>query len=85
MMNFPQFRILQGADVLYAIHSPNLFSEWKRMGKYYSCNDIEAKQYPEMLRIQDMLQCAEGFESISKIEFEEKSNRWKQELLKVEF
>ena len=85
MMNFPQFRMLSKADVLYAIHSPTRFTEWKRMGNYYACYEIVANQYPEMLRIQDMLACGDGFLSMDEIDFVTRCRQWETELKRTEF
>ncbi len=85
MMNFPQFRILSGADVFYAIQSPTRFTEWKRMGSYYTCYDIDAKQYPEMLRIQDMLECRDGFLYMDENDFTNRCRQWESELKRAEF
>jgi hypothetical protein len=85
MPNFPQFRKLQNTDVVYAISSPTRFTEWKCMGKFYSVNEIEATQYPEMLRIKDMLDCINGFEKIDQYTFEALCNQWGNELTRVDF
>ena len=85
MSNFPQFRKLQNADVVYAIASPTRFTELKCMGKFYSVNEFEAKQYPEMLRIRDMLECAAGFSKIEECEFDALCKQYTSKRTRVEF
>jgi hypothetical protein len=85
MPNFPQFRKLQNTDVVYAISSPTRFTEWKCMGKFYSVHELEATQYPEMLRINDMLECIDSFEKIEESDFEALCKKWESELTRVDF
>jgi hypothetical protein len=85
MSNFPKFRKLLNADVVYAISSPTRFTEWKCMGKFYSVNEFEALQYPEMLRIKDMLDCIDGFENIDQSDFKALCKQWESELTRVAF
>lgn len=85
MPNFPQYRKLQNTDVVYAISSPTRFTEWKCMGKFYSVNEFEATQYPEMLRVKDMLECVDGVEKIEQSDFEALCKNWGSELTRVAF
>ena len=43
----------------YKITATDSFTEISRIGEKYIVENIEAKQYPEKLRIQDMLNCYE--------------------------
>ena len=55
------------------------------MGKFYSVNEFEALQYPEMLRIKDMLDCIDDFEKIDQSDFEALCKQWESELTRVAF
>ncbi|TNE54414.1 MAG: hypothetical protein EP338_07435 [Bacteroidetes bacterium] len=59
-VQYPAFRKLANGKVLYKINSKDHFEELQPMGKRYLHFSMQAKQYPELLRIQDMLQCLEG-------------------------
>jgi len=59
-MNFPQYRKYKNIETYFKIISENEFEELSLLGKKFVKRTIEAKQYPEMLRIQDMLNCTEG-------------------------
>lgn len=58
---FPQYRKLVNDKSFYRIEDERHFTEKQRIGKQVFTLVVEAKQYPEIIRIQDMLQCAEGF------------------------
>ena len=68
--SFPQFRKLTNDQSFYRIDDERHFTEKQRIGSQVFILNIEAKQYPEILRIQDMLQCAEGFSEIDKVTFD---------------
>ena len=55
-MTFPQYRKLEGFGRYYKITDDRSFEEVSVMNAAVNRTVIEAKQYPEMLRIQDMLQ-----------------------------
>jgi hypothetical protein len=72
MIEFPVYRKLSDNKTFYKIHSPKNFLEIKLMGKFYFRNEIEAKQFPEMLLINDMIKLeVGGWIAIDEIEFEE--------------
>jgi hypothetical protein len=60
-VDFPQYRKLANEKSHYEIRNDRHFIEKQLIGKQVFTIEIEAKQYPEILRIQDMLNCAEGF------------------------
>jgi hypothetical protein len=69
-LDFPQYRKLANEKSHYEIRNDRHFIEKQLIGKQVFTIEIEAKQYPEILRIQDMLNCAEGFLLSSKEVFE---------------
>jgi hypothetical protein len=69
-VDFPQYRKLANEKSHYAIRDDRHFIEKQLIGKQVFTIEIEAKQYPEILRIQDMLNCEEGFLLSSKEVFE---------------
>ncbi|HLP53770.1 MAG TPA: hypothetical protein VK151_02030 [Fluviicola sp.] len=55
MMEFPQYRKLDGFKRYYQILDERTFVEVAVMNDTVSRQTVEAKQYPEMIRIKDML------------------------------
>lgn len=53
-MDFPQYRKLEGL-VYYRINSERSFDEIKVVGSQAFYHSISAEQYPEILRIREML------------------------------
>ena len=71
-IDFPQYRKLSNNKVYYRIHSDRLFDEIQIIGSAAQLHIVEARQYPEMLRIKDLLSLSmEGFQISSEKEFEE--------------
>lgn len=69
--DFPQYRKLSNNKVYYRINSLRQFDEIQLIGKSARFHTIEAQQYPEMLKIHEMLNLSlAGYESTSKEEFE---------------
>lgn len=68
--DFPQYRKLTNEKSFYKIVDDRRFIEKQLIGKQVFIIEIEAKQYPEILRIQDMLDCMEGFLLSTKDDFE---------------
>jgi len=64
-MEYPQYRELKGFNRYYKIIDDRNFTEVYFIGEKVVSHHIEAKQYPEMLRIQDMLKCESPFVEIS--------------------
>ena len=56
-MNFPQYRMLINEKVIYKIIDDRNFEEKQRLGSKVFHFKMEAKQYPELLKIQDLLNC----------------------------
>jgi hypothetical protein len=71
-MEFPQYRKLPNDKVFYRIESQTVFTELQLVGSRILVHRVEAKQYPEKLRIMDMLGCAEPFVIAIENEFEER-------------
>jgi hypothetical protein len=69
-LDFPQYRKLANEKSHYEIRDDRYFIEKQIIGKQVFTIEIEAKQYPEILRIQDMLNCEEGFLLSTKALFE---------------
>lgn len=55
MTTFPQYRKLEGFLRFYEIIDDRTFVEAVVLNGKISHNKVEAQQYPEILRIQDML------------------------------
>ena len=58
---FPYYRKLNGKAIWYKIVSEKEFHEIYRVGGRIQIDLIEAIKYPEMLRIQDMINCHEDY------------------------
>jgi hypothetical protein len=71
--DFPQYRKLSNDKTFYKIQSDRLFEEVQLMGSKVFRYVVEAKQYPEILKIQDMLQLEEPYLTISEEEFTQKT------------
>lgn len=72
--DFPQYRKLSNDKTFYKIQSDRLFEEVQLMGSKVFRYAFEAKQYPEILKIQDMLKLEEPYLLISEEEFTLKTN-----------
>lgn len=71
-MKFPQYRKYKNLPVYFKIDSENSFEELKIMNKKYFLHHIIAHQYPEKLRIQDMLLALDDhYEIITSEEYHE--------------
>ena len=71
-MNYPQYRKLSNNKVFYKIIDAESFEELKLMGSKVFHFEMKAIQYPEKLKIIDMLNC-EGYEPANEKEWEELS------------
>jgi hypothetical protein len=60
-MEFPIYRKLDGFHRYYKLMSDRLFQEVYPQGGNLVRNEIEATQFPEIVRIQDMIDCAFSF------------------------
>lgn len=64
--DFPQYRMLSGKKVYYKILSDKEFIELSWIGSRMIRYTVTATQYPEMLRIMDMLECEEPYAVLPK-------------------
>lgn len=67
--DFPQYRKLANDKSFYKIVDERHFHEKQCIKKQVFTIYVEANQYPEILRIQDMLACTDGFMTSSEVEF----------------
>ena len=70
-MDFPQYRKLSNDKAYYKISSLDLFIELQQVGSTYFKYEFKAAQYPEKLKILDMLQL-NGYLESTEEEFNEK-------------
>ena len=59
-MDFPQYRISANGMNLYRVDSDRHFVELQYIGERVLLFNIEAKTYPEIVRIKDLLACVDG-------------------------
>ena len=69
-MEFPQFRKLENGRSLYKITSSNQFIELQQIGTNWFQYKFDVQQFPDLLRIQEMLQEKHPFAVVQEIEFE---------------
>lgn len=75
VMDFPQYRKLSNDKVFYRILNDKQFDEIQLIGTVAKLHSIQAEQYPEMLRIMDLIACdSEWCQLSSKEEFEKLLN-----------
>jgi hypothetical protein len=67
--DFPQYRKLSNDKSFYKIQSERLFEEVQLMGSKVFRYRVEADQYPEIVKIQEMLKLEEPYLMISAEEF----------------
>lgn len=65
---FPIYRKLRGGAHLYRIESIDRFTELQRVGSRWLRHLVVATQYPERLRIAEMIQGGEGIYGSATIE-----------------
>lgn len=70
-MDFPQYRKLQNHPRYYRIDDNRHFSEMYFIGSKLVEHHITATQYPEMLRIKDMLEDEALYEVITAADYED--------------
>ena len=67
---FPQYRKLNNGKALYKISSESEFEELQIMGTKVFYHKFKVDQYPDLLRIKDMLELHEGlFEEVAEEEW----------------
>ena len=74
-MSFPIYRKLSNGKSFYQIESDKVFTEVQLLGKKVFKHRIEAKKYPELLRIQDMIELKFDFVTSDETEFYSMVNR----------
>lgn len=68
---FPIYRKYIGLNVWFKIIDARNFVEVKQIGQKFVLHELHAEQYPEILRIQDMIACLDGaWEEIDVREFD---------------
>jgi hypothetical protein len=72
-MDFPQYRKLEGFRRYYRINDERSFDEIVVVNGKVTMNRIEANQFPEMLRIQDMLNCEWNYRVMDAKTFEDQT------------
>lgn len=60
VIDFPQYRMLSNGKSFYKITNDRHFEEIKLVGTRVFKQEFTATQYPEILRIQDMLDSMDG-------------------------
>ncbi len=69
--SFPFYCKLSNEKSYYKVESPDVFIELQRLGSLISKYKIVANQYPEKLRIMDMMELKDGiWIASSKAEFD---------------
>jgi hypothetical protein len=74
MFDFPQYRKMNNDKSVYCIEDENNFTEIQLIGQRTFKLKINALQYPEKLKIRDMLNCEFPYLKIGQTEFEAISN-----------
>ena len=74
-VQFPVFRKLSNSKVFYNIISSMEFEEIQLMGSKLNFSSHKAIQYPEKLKIMDLINLEESFLESSENEWEELKNR----------
>lgn len=69
-MTFPIYRKLSNEKSYYKIVSADSFIELQKIGTKIRKHTIIAQQFPEKLRIQDMISLADGYLLSNENEFE---------------
>ena len=69
-MTFPIYRKLTNEKSYYKIVSAESFIELQKIGIKIRRHNIIAQQFPEKLRIQDMISLSDGFLSCDATEFD---------------
>jgi len=75
IIDFPQYRRLSNDLRFYKINSSDLFEELQLVGEKVYHFTFKAEQYPEKLRIMDMLDLTEGYLPSGQLEWENIQSR----------
>jgi hypothetical protein len=57
--SFPAYRKYKGINVWFKVIDARHFIEIKQIGSKFVRHEVEALQYPEMMLIQDIVNCAD--------------------------
>ena len=74
MIEFPQYRKLSNSKSFYCIEDERNFIEIQLIGKQVFRIKLQATQYPEIIKIKDMLACEAPYLFSSKMEFDQFNN-----------
>jgi hypothetical protein len=75
--DFPQYRKLSNDKVFFRINNNRQFDEIQIIGTKARLHTVDAVQYPEILRVQDLLTYEiEGFITSNEKEFNDLFNRY---------
>jgi hypothetical protein len=77
VIEFPQYRKLKNDKSFYRIEDESHFTEIQLIGNKAFELKIIAVQFPEKLKIQDMLYCADPYIKIEQFEFDQINQRLK--------
>ena len=81
MIDYPYFRKYSDGLTYFKATSNDQFLELKIIGKYFTIQEIECKQHPERMFLNDLYECTfEHIEKISEIDFENAVEQSRQEL-----
>ena len=69
-MEFPQFRKLKNGKSYYCIYSENRFIELQQVGSKWFKYEFNVTQFPDKLRLQELLQRQDPFLEISATDFQ---------------
>jgi hypothetical protein len=58
--DFPIYRKYKGINVWFKVIDSRNFIEIKQIGSKFVRHEVEALQYPEMILIQDIINCMDG-------------------------
>ncbi len=77
MSEFPQYRKLKNDKSFYRIEDESHFTEIQLIGNKAFELNINAVQFPEKLKIKDMLYCEDPYIKIEQYEFDQINQRLK--------
>jgi hypothetical protein len=75
MIEYPQYRKLCNDKSFYCIEDESHFTEIQIIGQKFFELKIHAIQFPEKLKIKDLLNCEDPYLKIERMEFEGARNR----------
>lgn len=69
-MEYPIFRKLSNNKAFYRINSERSFDEIQRIGSKTVRYSFQVDQYPDLLKIQDMINCSFAYEEATEEQFQ---------------